>query len=661
MLAAAAALAALCLRDGEHALALLVLAACGTAWALCPLVAALAMRLGACSRPGGRSAHTTCIPRMGGLALYVPVAAALLWTGTPHAGALLAGATIMVLVGAIDDIRGLTPRRKIAAQVAAALVLVAGGYRITGLRMDPLGTLPIPGFESAAVIAWIVFTTNAINLIDGADGLAATIAVVAALAHAALGAPVPLALALAAACLGFLRHNLPRARLFLGDTGSLLLGFCLGALPLAAPGPLNLPVALGLLLIPFGDVALCVARRWLRAKPLSAPDRGHLHHVLLRLWQSPPLVLLGFGALAAAQAIAVRLRPDLWGLLTASAFLAATVVYVLSRVRPDWPRIVLHRRAFRRIHLARNYAIGALRISESRPEVRDVLQRVVADLGLRHAQLPGMHLGPAATAAGPLVEEEVECDGATATWSTTADQDDPALLEEKRVVMCDVLREASKRLRWLAPAIAATSGRAAAPAPELSHARNGRNGNGAHTRNGNGAPAPARTPAPIHCVVEDLVQLERIAVLVPAMRQPSSARAIVVFPGRLDDLGPLDGIEAPVVCLDATGDPGEIAARYLELVARDRPSATVVVGEGGVASGCARAARACGIDVVQFDAPPPRRRRAHATSGNSSLRKPVAGRNGGGPGAVDLGIRVIPALQPQSLRYRAPAQQEEAQ
>jgi hypothetical protein len=157
-------------------------------------------------------------------------------------------------------------------------------------------------------------------------------------------------------------------------------------------------------------------------------------------------------------------------------------------------------------------------------------------------------------------------------------------------------------------------------------------------------------------VVEDLAQIGRLVSLVPAMREPGTTRAVVVFPGPRGDLGRLDGIEARVVCLDAPARPAdarEIGARYLALVARERPAAVVVVGGGSAAAGCADAARACGIDVVQFDAPAPGRRRVHATSGNGGVRRPAAGRNGGAPGAVDLGIRVIPALQPWRARPSA--------
>jgi len=600
-------IAAACVRAGSPEMAALALGACAMTWVLCPVVAALAMRRGAFVRPGGRSVHTTCVPLLGGLALYVPIVCSLLWMGGPHAPALIAGCTVALLAGAWDDLRGLSPRCKIAAQVVAALILVADGYRITGLRVEPLGTLSIGGFEAAAVVAWIILTTNAINLIDGVDGLAATLALVAALAHAALRFPFPLALALAGACLGFLRHNLPRARLFLGDTGSLLLGFCLGALPLSVPGPLNLPLAAGLIAIPLADVALCVVRRSLRAKPLFAPDSGHLHHILLRLWgHSPVRVLIGLGALAAAQALVVSFRPDLWGLLAAGSLLVGTLLYVLSRFHPDWPRILRHRRAFRRIHLARDYALGRLRISESREEVRRVLERVAEDLDLREVEFGGMRIERVPAANGRVLVERVECGDATASFTAAISQDDPGLLEERRIVMCELLREAWKQLRSVAP--------------------------------GRTPPVPARAPAtsvPIHCVVEDLAQLARVATLVPAMRHDGPLRPLVVFAGRKDELK-IDGLTAPFVCLDVAPEADlarAVGARYLALLDHERPAATVVVGDGTVASGCASAASTRGINVVQFDVPKPPR------NGNGGAKRAFQT-----PDGQTSIIRVIPAL-----------------
>jgi UDP-GlcNAc:undecaprenyl-phosphate GlcNAc-1-phosphate transferase len=455
---------ALCVRAGARELAPLLIAACATTWALCPAVAALAMRWGAAVDPGGRSIHATRTPRLGGLALYLPIVCSLLLAGGEHAAGLIAGGTIVLVAGGWDDLRGLSPRSKIAAQLLAALILVADGYRITNLRLDPLGALPIGGFEGAAIVVWIILVTNAFNLIDGVDGLAATLALVAALAHAALGSPPALALAMAGACLGFLRHNLPPARMFLGDTGSMLLGFYLAALPLAAPGPLNLPLAAGLVAIPLGDVAACVARRWLRAKPLFAADRGHIHHRLLRLWGgSPRRVLLGLGTLGAAQALAILLAPDLWGLLGVAVLWGATLLYVFSRARPDWPQILLHRRAFRRIHLASGYARGALPLCECPEDVRGVLQRVVCDLDLCAAEVSGMRIERGPPRRGTVVER-VDCGGATATWAAAPEQGDPTLLEEKRAVMCDLLRLAHRALLCY-ERVVAVAAEAAPPCP----------------------------------------------------------------------------------------------------------------------------------------------------------------------------------------------------
>lgn len=250
LLAAAVALAL-----GAKA-ALFFLGAASAVRVAVPAVARLALRWNAVVLPGGRYAHPRKTPLMGGLAIALPFVAYLAWEGSPRSLGLAFGALLIAGVGAYDDLRGISPRGKLAAQAAAALVLFAAGYRVPEISFAPFGAVSASGVEVLLVVFWVVLVTNAINLIDGMDGLAATAALVAALAVAAAGITPLAALVLAGAILGFLRFNLPPAQIFLGDSGSLLLGFATAGLLLGGPAPLDAPLVLCLVALPVGDAAI---------------------------------------------------------------------------------------------------------------------------------------------------------------------------------------------------------------------------------------------------------------------------------------------------------------------------------------------------------------------------------------------------------------------
>jgi UDP-GlcNAc:undecaprenyl-phosphate GlcNAc-1-phosphate transferase len=329
--------------------ALWCVAAAATTWAMVPWVSRFAVRRGATVLPGGRSIHTEPTPLLGGLAIFVPFAAFLFTTGRTQDAGLAVGCAVMALAGACDDIRGLSPRLKILAQVLAALALACTGYTVQALSIPPFGALPTAGVEILVVVFWVVLVTNAVNLIDGMDGLASMLVLVAAASCALLGfAPLP-AIVLAGACLGFLRHNLPRARIFLGDAGSLVLGFAASALLLRGGDVAPLPVMLGVVAVPLGDVALTAARRWVRGKPIFSGDRRHLHHRLLDMWGTPARVVFGLTLFAAAQAAVVARMPDLRGLGAVAGLWAAAILFLVVRSRPRWTRILLHRKTFRKL------------------------------------------------------------------------------------------------------------------------------------------------------------------------------------------------------------------------------------------------------------------------------------------------------------------------
>ena len=226
-------------------------------------------------------------------------------------GALI-GSSLLWVVGLVDDVRGLSPGAKSLAQVAAATIVWYFGVHVGSIALGygvgvPLGFMGLPIF-----LFWVVGVTNAVNFIDGLNGLAGGIAVVAfatiSIAALALGnffVLVP-AVALSGALLGFLRYNYPKGRIFLGDAGSLSVGFLLAVLSVKASanrsGAVLVIIPILAMFVPLMDGLLAIVRRWLRNVPLSGADARHIHHRLLALGISQQRTVLYLWTLAAAMA-----------------------------------------------------------------------------------------------------------------------------------------------------------------------------------------------------------------------------------------------------------------------------------------------------------------------------------------------------------------------
>jgi UDP-GlcNAc:undecaprenyl-phosphate GlcNAc-1-phosphate transferase len=287
----------------------LALAAAGATCGLASGLVRLAPALGLVDRPGEGKIHRRPVPTAGGLAI-VAVFLAALWTahalGRLELGATrlwgLTGATLLVTaLGLVDDLRGSSAWTKLLVQAVAGLVVYLHGFGIERLT-NPWGPAVALGLLAApATLAWLMVVSNAINVIDGLDGLAAgavaigtsTLFLIAVrLGEAAILVP---ALLLAAVTLGFLPLNLPPARLFLGDTGALTLGFLVGTISLlenrkgTVAVTLLLPIVL--LGLPLLDAMLAVIRRLRTGRHPFQRDTRHLHHRLLRLGLRPGQVL----------------------------------------------------------------------------------------------------------------------------------------------------------------------------------------------------------------------------------------------------------------------------------------------------------------------------------------------------------------------------------
>lgn len=267
---------------------------------LTPFVRLLAIRVGALDFPDARKVHRRPTPRLGGLAVLGGVTAGVglyVWLSgirlSPVLLATSAGAYGVALIGMIDDIRGLRPWVKLALECLAALLPVSFGLQIEFLSLpfDGLVALNLKYIMIAITVLWIVGVTNAVNLSDGLDGLAAGLSLVSALvitvyshAQAILSVAV-VSSVVAAACLGFLVFNVHPARIFLGDSGSLMLGYILGALSVmgVAKGAtlMTLFIPVFIMGVPVIDTLAAIIRRLARRRPVLQPDREHLHHRLM--------------------------------------------------------------------------------------------------------------------------------------------------------------------------------------------------------------------------------------------------------------------------------------------------------------------------------------------------------------------------------------------
>jgi UDP-GlcNAc:undecaprenyl-phosphate/decaprenyl-phosphate GlcNAc-1-phosphate transferase len=290
-----------------------------------PIVRGFAQGQGLLDQPGGRKVHRIAIPRLGGVAMAIAfgagVGVAILVSPDldavgglrpNRAPAILVGVAILVIVGVVDDIRGMRPLVKLSFQVATAVATWWLGLSVDRLHL-PWGIVELGILSLPITVAWIVAVINAVNLIDGLDGLASGVVLTALAAFGLLAAvdgvdpTLPLIAATTGAAVGFLAYNLHPATIIMGDTGSMFLGFVVAALSISLtqdgvdPVPPWVPmIALG---VPIVDTAWAIVRRTARGEPFFVADRGHIHHQLLRRGLSQRDAMLILTAASASLAV----------------------------------------------------------------------------------------------------------------------------------------------------------------------------------------------------------------------------------------------------------------------------------------------------------------------------------------------------------------------
>jgi UDP-GlcNAc:undecaprenyl-phosphate/decaprenyl-phosphate GlcNAc-1-phosphate transferase len=292
---------------------------------LTPAAGGMARLVGAVDAPERRRLNRLPIPRLGGLALFLGIlvpSLAFLPIEREMRGLLL-GAAVATMVGALDDARGLVWWQKLAGQLAAAVIPVGFGIWVDRFTFPLLGINELPSWVGMpATVLWIVLLMNMVNFLDGMDGLASGVCAISGSTFAvialSLGKPdaAVVAAIVAGACFGFLRHNFYPARIFMGDSGALLLGFVLatvavqGLLKTAATVALFFP--LFVLAVPLLDTTFVVLRRIKHGEPVYGADQAHLHHRFLRRGFSQrraTLTMYAWCAALAAAALATRFIP----------------------------------------------------------------------------------------------------------------------------------------------------------------------------------------------------------------------------------------------------------------------------------------------------------------------------------------------------------------
>lgn len=354
----------------------IVVIAAVVTYAATPAMRALAVRFRAFTPVRDRDVHSVPIPRLGGVSMLLGFGAATLVASVlpfsrqmfdgPELKGILYGAIIVCIVGAIDDVKELDWLLKLAGQLLAAGIMAFQGVQLFSL---PLGeTLVLPGpLLVGLTIFFVILATNAVNFVDGLDGLATGIVGIAALSFFAYAYLIArsysppnvftsaafISAALVGVCLGFLPHNFHPARIFMGDSGALLLGLLLAAAMISITGTvtgaevstnptaallLPLVVPASILLLPVLDVVLAVVRRTRRGQSPFKPDAQHLHHRML-MWghghRRAVLLLWFWAAVAAFGSVSfVFLVPGLALALTVvMALLAAGLTFWLPRAR----------------------------------------------------------------------------------------------------------------------------------------------------------------------------------------------------------------------------------------------------------------------------------------------------------------------------------------
>ncbi len=311
-----------------------------------PVIKRVATYIGALDIPNERKVHTKPIPRLGGLAIYFGFLFGYMLFGSHSVvmNAILIGSFIIILIGSIDDVKSVPARYKLIGEIIAAMVVsIYGGILLKDVSFFGI-YLNFGAFSYPLTILFIVAAINCINLIDGLDGLACgissiyflTIAIIASLLKLPFDLEITLSLIMFGCTLGFLVHNFYPAKIFMGDSGSMFLGYIISIIALLGFKNVTLTsfiIPLLLLAIPIMDTLFAIIRRLINHKPITAPDKNHLHHQLLKLnisHRSAVLIIYLIDILFALASIVYVLKDQVLGIIIYTILLIIVLILILK-------------------------------------------------------------------------------------------------------------------------------------------------------------------------------------------------------------------------------------------------------------------------------------------------------------------------------------------
>ncbi len=319
------------------------------ALAVTPLAIKLAPKIGAVDIPkDDRRMHTKTMPRLGGLAIYLGSILSIVFLlpidFDQRVIGIGIGATLIFIMGVVDDIKGLSPKVKLCGQILSACILYFCSVKISFITNPFDGHLiQFPVIVSLLVtVIWIVGITNTINLIDGLDGLAAGVSFIATIVIAYIAYihgryEITMAfMAIAGSCLGFLPFNFHPAKIFMGDGGALYLGFMIAAISVMSPMKSATLIAtilpIFVLALPIFDTAFAIFRRHLAGKPIMQADKGHLHHRIMNVGMGQKRTVLTLYAISGVMGVAsILISRDLFLDAMFLIIAAGTLVYVFMK------------------------------------------------------------------------------------------------------------------------------------------------------------------------------------------------------------------------------------------------------------------------------------------------------------------------------------------
>lgn len=311
-----------------------------------PVFIKMALKMNATDKPNHRKVHAKPVPTLGGLAIFVSfiIGLLILQPSNEYHIAIVGGGIVIIALGFFDDVFNLSAKVKFITQLAvASFVVFWGGLQVEFINLPFGGQIEFGFLSSVVTILWIVGITNAINLTDGLDGLAAGVSSIALFTMAGMAVimgniyVVTMALILFFSTVGFLRYNFYPAKIFMGDTGALFLGYMISVLALLGfknVTVISFIIPIFILGVPISDTLIAMVRRYINKKPLSSPDSSHLHHSLVKVGFTHKQTVLFIYALSAMFSVAAILfsMTTVWGSILIFTISIVTVQFLVENL-----------------------------------------------------------------------------------------------------------------------------------------------------------------------------------------------------------------------------------------------------------------------------------------------------------------------------------------